>query len=106
MNQEYERYIGYIHAPHPKGGKESGTCFFVNANTAIAASHNEYKEKNSKHKSTRRVIMFYDIIGGIFDFNGDGHTDFAEEAVGFAIMEDMMSEDGSEDDFDTDADDW
>ena len=28
--------------------------------------------------------MFDDIFGGIFDFNGDGHTDFAEEAVGFA----------------------
>ena len=66
---------------------------------------NEYKEKNSNHKSTRRVIMFYDIFGGIFDFNGDGHTDFAEEAVGFAIMDDMMSEDESDNDSDTDSDD-
>ena len=49
--------------------------------------------------------MFYDIIGGIFDFNGDGHTDFAEEAVGFAIMDDMMSEDESDNDSDTDSDD-
>ena len=43
--------------------------------------------------------MFDDIFGGMFDFNGDGHTDFAEEALGFAIMEDMMSEDESDDDF-------
>ena len=49
--------------------------------------------------------MFYDIIGGIFDFNGDGHTDFAEETVGFAIMDDMMSEDESDNDSDTDSDD-
>lgn len=39
--------------------------------------------------------------------NGDGHTDFGEEAVGFAIMEEMMSEDESSYDFDDDsADDW
>lgn len=49
--------------------------------------------------------MFYDIFGEIFDFNGDGHTDFAEEAVGFAIMDDMMSEDESDNDSDTDSDD-
>ena len=49
--------------------------------------------------------MFYDIFGGIFDFNGDGHTDFAEEAIGFAIMDDMMSEDESDNDSDTDSDD-
>ncbi len=49
--------------------------------------------------------MFDDIFGGIFDFNGDGHTDFAEEAVGFAIMDDMMSEDESDNDSDTDSDD-
>lgn len=49
--------------------------------------------------------MFDDIFGGMFDFNGDGNTDFAEEAVGFAIMEDMMSEDESEDDFGSDSDD-
>lgn len=49
--------------------------------------------------------MFDDIFGGMFDFNGDGNTDFAEEAVGFAIMEDMMSEDDREDDFNTDSDD-
>lgn len=49
--------------------------------------------------------MFDDIFGEIFDFNGDGHTDFAEEALGFAIIEDMMDEDESEDDFDSDLDD-
>ena len=49
--------------------------------------------------------MFDDISGGIFDFNGDGHTDFAEEAIGFAVMEDMMSEEDSVDDFDIDLDD-
>ena len=76
--------------------------------TAMSFLHQaEYKEKNSNHKSTRRVIMFYDIFGGIFDFNGDGHTDFAEEAVGFAIMDDMMSEDESDNDSDTDShDEW
>lgn len=49
--------------------------------------------------------MLDDIFGGMFDLNGDGHTDFAEEAVGFAIMEDMMSEEDGEDDLDTDTDD-
>ena len=49
--------------------------------------------------------MFDDIFGGMFDFNGDGHTDFAEEVLGFAIMEDMMGEDESEDDFGSDSDD-
>ena len=33
------------------------------------------------------------IFGGMFDFNGDGHTDFLEEATGFAIMNEMMNED-------------
>lgn len=49
--------------------------------------------------------MFDDIFGEIFDFNGDGHTDIAEESLGFSIMEDMMDEDESEDDFDSDLDD-
>ena len=49
--------------------------------------------------------MFDDLFGGMFDFNGDGHTDFAEETVGFAIMEDMVDENDREDDFDTDSDD-
>lgn len=49
--------------------------------------------------------MFGDIFGGMFDFNGDGHTDFAEEAVGFAVMEDMMSEEDSPDDSGVDSED-
>ena len=53
--------------------------------------------------------MFDDLFEGMFDFNGDGHTDFAEKATGFAIMEEMMSDEDSEDDFDFDTDsedDW
>ena len=30
-----------------------------------------------------------DIFGGMFDFNGDGKTDFAEETLGFKILEDI-----------------
>lgn len=41
--------------------------------------------------------MFDDIFGGMFDFNGDGHTDFMEQAAGFAIMDDMMNEDSGSD---------
>lgn len=37
--------------------------------------------------------MFDDIFGGMFDFNGDGHTDFMEEAAGFAVMEEIMNDD-------------
>lgn len=51
--------------------------------------------------------MFDYVFGGMFDFNGDGHTDVAEEALGFAVMEDMMSEEDSADDFDTvSGDEW
>ena len=53
----------------------------------------------------RRVIMFDELFGGFFDFNGDSHTDFAEELMGYAIMEDMMSEEDSSDDFDSDSED-
>ena len=49
--------------------------------------------------------MFDDIFGGMFDLNDDGHTDLAEEVLGFAIMEDLMDEDESEDDFGSDLDD-
>ena len=59
----------------------------------------------TRRKFQWRINMFDDIFGGMFDFNGDGHTDFAEEALGFAIMEDMMSEDEGDDDFDIDSDD-
>lgn len=59
------------------------------------------------HPQQRRVIMFDDLLGGMFDFNGDGHTDFTEEAVGFAVIEDMMSDEDSPDEseFDT-KDEW
>lgn len=47
--------------------------------------------------------MFDDIFGGMFDFDGDGHTDFMEEATGFAVIEEMMNDDPeSEPDFDND----
>ena len=46
--------------------------------------------------------MFDDLFCEMFDFNGDGHTDLAEEAVGFAITEDMMNDENSSDDFDSD----
>ena len=49
--------------------------------------------------------MFDGIFGGMFDFNGDDHTDFAEEAVGFAIMEDMMNHEDSPDDSDFNSED-
>ena len=48
--------------------------------------------------------MFDDVFGGMFDFNGDGHTDFAEEAIGFAVMEEMMSDEDSSDEFESDFD--
>ena len=38
--------------------------------------------------------MFDDLFGGFFDFDGDGQTDFAEEVTGYAILDDMMSEEG------------
>ena len=41
--------------------------------------------------------MFDDIFGGIFDFDGDGHTDFLEEATGFAILNEMTEEDDESD---------
>ena len=37
--------------------------------------------------------MFDDIFGGMFDFDGDGHTDYLEEATGFAVLNEMMEED-------------
>lgn len=49
--------------------------------------------------------MFDDIFGGMFDFDGDGHTDFLEEATGFAVMEEMMNDD-SESDEDSEADNF
>ena len=40
--------------------------------------------------------MFWDdadFFGGMFDFNGDGETDAAEQALGFIILDDMIRED-------------
>lgn len=41
--------------------------------------------------------MFDELFGEIFDFNGDGNTDFAEETIGFAVIEDMMNEEDNDD---------
>lgn len=51
--------------------------------------------------------MFDDIFGGMFDFNGDGHTGFLEEATGFTIINELTKEekiDGFTTDFDDDCD--
>lgn len=48
--------------------------------------------------------MFDGKFGGIFDFNGDGHTDFDEEVMGYAFIDDMTSEEDSTDGFDSDFD--
>ena len=37
--------------------------------------------------------MFDDFFGGMFDFNGDGHTDLTEQATGFAVLDEMSKED-------------
>ena len=42
-----------------------------------------------------------DFFGGMFDFNGDGQTDFVEMALGFQILDEMRREE----DGDTDNDD-
>lgn len=44
--------------------------------------------------------MFDDVFGGLFDFNGDGETDFAEEMLGFAMLDELA--DGESDE----SDDW
>ena len=43
--------------------------------------------------------MFDDIFGGIFDFNGDGHKDFLEEATGFAIINELTEAEESDNTF-------
>ena len=114
MNREYERYIGYIHAPHPKGGKESGTCFFVNANTAIATAHtfddtcepyslfihgNEYHFGNSDLRLLDKCAIIelkdtpfenYDskAVSYNLDFNLNCTTNIIWEAFGYAIEND------------------
>ena len=40
------------------------------------------------------------ILGGMFDFNGDGHLDPSEQAVEFMFLDSMMkkeTDDGKED---------
>lgn len=49
--------------------------------------------------------MFDDFFGGMFDFDGDGHTDFMEQATGFAILNELSQKDEL-DDFDEDSNDW
>jgi uncharacterized membrane protein len=40
-----------------------------------------------------------DLFGGIFDFNGDGHTDFTEEYLAYKMFEELNKEE-SNDEFD------
>ena len=50
-----------------------------------------------------RLSVFDDLFGGLFDFDGDGTTDIAEEVMGYAILEDMTEDDeeySDGDDFD------
>lgn len=44
--------------------------------------------------------MCDDIFGGLFDFDGDGETDFTEEMLGLAMLDELM-----EDESDS-FDDW
>ena len=37
------------------------------------------------------------FFGGMFDFNGDGDTDFIEQAIGFMALEEM--EDDAEEEY-------
>ena len=39
-----------------------------------------------------------DFFGGMFDLNGDGHTDEIETAVGFQILDDWRREDSEKND--------
>ena len=36
--------------------------------------------------------FFDNPFGGIFDFNGDGHTDVFEAGLGFAMMQETLKE--------------
>ncbi len=36
--------------------------------------------------------FFDNPFGGLFDFNGDGHTDMFEAGLGFAIMQEALKE--------------
>ena len=39
------------------------------------------------------MIFGDDFFGGLFDFNGDGHTDMIEAYMGFQILQEMDRED-------------
>ena len=41
------------------------------------------------------------IFGGMFDFNGDGQTDAAEEALGYQILNEMSRNNEEEDEKDS-----
>ena len=47
--------------------------------------------------------FFDDFFGGMFDMNGDGKTDWAEEAMGIMIMDEYFKQ---EEKNDTDDDDF
>ena len=58
--------------------------------------------------------MDFDLFGGMFDFNGDGETDYLEAATGFMILDGeekrKKKDDGfydfGSDDEDCDGDEW
>ena len=33
-----------------------------------------------------------DYLNGLFDFNGDGHTDLTERSIGFCILDELKRE--------------
>ena len=39
-----------------------------------------------------------DLLGGLFDFNGDGKTDLGEEFLAFKMFEEVTEGDDDEDD--------
>ena len=42
--------------------------------------------------------MFNGIFGDLFDFNGDGRLDTIEQAAEFAFFNDVLKNDGEQDD--------
>ncbi len=47
-----------------------------------------------------------DFFGGMFDFNGDGQTDWIEQAAGFAILDEMDRENEDSGDGFGDSNGW
>lgn len=41
--------------------------------------------------------MMWEMFGGMFDLDGDGETDLAEEIIGVSILDRMMSEEDEDD---------